>query len=232
MRADALLYPAPEGLYCPEGGFFVDPVRPVERALVTHGHSDHARPGHVNVLATRQTLDIMRLRYGDGFCASEQIANLGEELLINGVKVGDVKRVYTDGNGSFVSLFGRLSYGAAVGYLNLNGESWFYRNDYRYSTHTAELDFQAMYLGRLARKLGYYFNAGPSLGKIDYELDGREGRNDASGSLPIYGLRLHAGMVFELRRFELAWETGLQTFNYGMTPSLGVRACFKTDWRR
>jgi hypothetical protein len=39
-------------------------------------------------------------------------------------------------------------------------------------------------------------------------------------------------MVFELQRFELAWETGLQAFNYGMTPSLGVRACFKTDWRR
>ncbi|MEK1863352.1 MAG: DNA ligase-associated DEXH box helicase, partial [Rhizobium leguminosarum] len=87
MRPDALLYPAPEGLYCPEGGFYVDPVRPVEQALVTHGHSDHARPGHVNVLATRQTLDIMRLRYGDGFCASEQAAAFGEELLVNGVKV-------------------------------------------------------------------------------------------------------------------------------------------------
>ncbi|MBB2687405.1 ligase-associated DNA damage response exonuclease [Rhizobium sophoriradicis] len=87
MRADALLYPAPEGLYCPEGGFYVDPVRPVERALVTHGHSDHARPGHVNVLATRQTLDIMRLRYGEGFCASEQAVGFNEELLVNGVKV-------------------------------------------------------------------------------------------------------------------------------------------------
>ena len=87
MRPDALLYPAPEGLYCPEGGFYVDPVRPVERALITHGHSDHARPGHANVLATRQTLDIMQIRYGDGFCGSEQAAAFGEEILINGVKV-------------------------------------------------------------------------------------------------------------------------------------------------
>ncbi|MGO8639238.1 DNA ligase-associated DEXH box helicase, partial [Rhizobium ruizarguesonis] len=44
------------------------------------------RPGHVNGLATRQTLDIMRLRYCYGFCASEQAAVFGEELVVNGVK--------------------------------------------------------------------------------------------------------------------------------------------------
>ncbi len=38
--------PGPEGLYCPPGDFFIDPVRAVDRALITHGHSDHARPGH------------------------------------------------------------------------------------------------------------------------------------------------------------------------------------------
>ena len=65
MRPEKLLYPAPEGLFCPAGGFHVDPVRPVARALITHGHSDHARSGHGAVMATRQTLDIMRLRYGE-----------------------------------------------------------------------------------------------------------------------------------------------------------------------
>jgi len=88
MRPDQLLYPAPEGLYCPLGGFHVDPVRPVERALITHGHSDHARAGHAHVLATRQTLDIMRLRYGDGFAGSEQAVAFGETLDLNGVRVG------------------------------------------------------------------------------------------------------------------------------------------------
>lgn len=82
-----MLYPAPEGLYCPEGGFYVDPVRPVEWALITHGHSDHARPGHVHVLATRQTLDIMRLRYGDGFCATEQAIGFSEDVVMNGVTI-------------------------------------------------------------------------------------------------------------------------------------------------
>ena len=87
MRPDQLLYPAPEGLYCPLGGFHIDPVRPVERALVTHGHSDHARSGHTHVMATRQTLDIMRLRYGDDFAGSEQAVAFGEIVAINGVRV-------------------------------------------------------------------------------------------------------------------------------------------------
>ncbi len=86
MTPDALLHPRPEGLYCPAGDFYIDPVRPVARALITHGHADHARAGHGKVLATRQTLDIMALRYGDGFCASQQAAEAGS-LDVNGVAV-------------------------------------------------------------------------------------------------------------------------------------------------
>ena len=87
MRPSELLCPRPEGLYCPPGDFFIDPVRPVARALVTHGHSDHARAGHRSVLATRQTLDIMALRYGDGFAGSTQAAGFGETIDLNGVAV-------------------------------------------------------------------------------------------------------------------------------------------------
>jgi putative mRNA 3-end processing factor len=87
IRPSQLLLPRPEGLYCPPGDFFVDPVRPVGRALITHGHSDHARPGHGTVLATRETLDIMALRLGENFCASRQIARLGEPIIVNGVRV-------------------------------------------------------------------------------------------------------------------------------------------------
>lgn len=85
MKPESLLYPTPAGLYCPAGDFYVDPVRPVERALITHGHSDHARPGHAKVLATRQTLDIMRIRCGADFCGSEQAVAFGESLSLNGV---------------------------------------------------------------------------------------------------------------------------------------------------
>ena len=74
MAKPPLLIPRPEGLYCPGGDFYIDPLRPVPRALITHGHSDHARPGHGSVLATRQTLDIMAIRYGEDFCTSRQAA--------------------------------------------------------------------------------------------------------------------------------------------------------------
>ena len=46
----------PEGLWCEPANLFIDPVRPVDRAVVTHAHADHARPGHGSVLATRETL--------------------------------------------------------------------------------------------------------------------------------------------------------------------------------
>ena len=87
MQPSDLLHPRPEGLYCPKGEFFIDPVRPVARALITHGHSDHARSGHAHVLATRQTLDIMALRYGADFAGSTQEAPYGETLDVNGVTV-------------------------------------------------------------------------------------------------------------------------------------------------
>ena len=77
MRAADLLVPRPEGLFSPAGGFHVDPTRPVERALVTHAHSDHATRGHGAVLATRETLDIMAIRLGDDFAGRTETAAYG-----------------------------------------------------------------------------------------------------------------------------------------------------------
>lgn len=87
MRARDLLCPKPGGLYCPPGDFFIDPVRPVGRALITHGHSDHARAGHDHVLATQQTLDIMALRYGEDHADATQPIAYGETVSVNGVSV-------------------------------------------------------------------------------------------------------------------------------------------------
>jgi putative mRNA 3-end processing factor len=75
MRAEDILYPTETGLYCAPGDFYIDPPRPVPRALVTHGHADHARPNHGAVMATRQTLDIMAIRYGTDFTVHRQIAH-------------------------------------------------------------------------------------------------------------------------------------------------------------
>ncbi|WP_026606479.1 ligase-associated DNA damage response exonuclease [Methylocapsa acidiphila] len=85
--AAALVALTPIGLYCPGGNFYIDPLRPVPRALITHGHSDHARPGHGSVLATRETLAIMGLRCGQDFAGAVQIAALGEKLKISDVEV-------------------------------------------------------------------------------------------------------------------------------------------------
>ncbi|MCG8443892.1 MAG: ligase-associated DNA damage response exonuclease [Caulobacterales bacterium] len=87
MRPDELLRPTPAGLYCPPGDFYIDPVRPVERAVITHGHADHARAGHQAVLATPETIAIMAARYGEAFCARRQPAAYGEDTQINGVSV-------------------------------------------------------------------------------------------------------------------------------------------------
>lgn len=85
MRPSELLIPTPAGLWCPLADVHIDPVRPVARALITHGHSDHARSGHEAVLATRETLAIMALRYGEGFTDSRQEAAPGEEIRIGEV---------------------------------------------------------------------------------------------------------------------------------------------------
>jgi putative mRNA 3-end processing factor len=87
MRPQDILMPVPAGLCCKPGGFHIDPVRPVERAVITHGHSDHARPGHGAVLATQETLDMMRLRYGDNFARSTQAVRYGEEITLGDVKI-------------------------------------------------------------------------------------------------------------------------------------------------
>ncbi len=82
-----LLRNTPEGLYCPPGDFHIDPVRPVPHAVITHGHSDHARGGHGSVLATPETLAIMAARHGEGFAGGSQAARYGEKVSRGGVGV-------------------------------------------------------------------------------------------------------------------------------------------------
>jgi putative mRNA 3-end processing factor len=63
--ADDLIVQRPEGLYCPPGDFFVDPWRPVDRAVITHAHADHARRGHRHYLAAAPAEGVLRARLGD-----------------------------------------------------------------------------------------------------------------------------------------------------------------------
>ncbi|CAO3414669.1 mRNA 3-end processing factor [Azospirillum doebereinerae] len=77
----------PEGLYVEPGGFHIDPVRGVERAVITHGHSDHARPGNQLVFATPGTLAIMAQRMGEAAAVTTRPLNYGETIRIGDVTV-------------------------------------------------------------------------------------------------------------------------------------------------
>ncbi|MBR2658182.1 MAG: ligase-associated DNA damage response exonuclease [Loktanella sp.] len=81
--ADVLTF-TDRGIYCPAGDFYIDPWRPVPRALITHAHSDHARWGMDSYLATPNTAAVMRHRLGD---ISLQTINYGAEQQIGGATV-------------------------------------------------------------------------------------------------------------------------------------------------
>jgi len=80
-----LLTLAPEGLHCPAGGFFIDPWRPVERALITHAHGDHARPGSVAYLGSEAGRTVLAARLPPD--ATLQTVRYGEHLRIGEVDV-------------------------------------------------------------------------------------------------------------------------------------------------
>ena len=70
----------PEGLYCEPGDFYIDPWLPVDRAVITHAHADHCRPGHAAYLAQRDALGLMRAR-------------LGDEAPLEGLAYGETRRL-------------------------------------------------------------------------------------------------------------------------------------------
>ncbi|MYG51171.1 MAG: ligase-associated DNA damage response exonuclease [Rhodospirillaceae bacterium] len=87
LRPEDWLKATERGLWCAPADLYIDPVRAVERAVVTHGHADHARPGNRRVLATPETLAIMRARYGDTAARQAQPLAYGESLDLGDVTI-------------------------------------------------------------------------------------------------------------------------------------------------
>jgi putative mRNA 3-end processing factor len=85
-QPETWLRATPSGLYCAVGDFFIDPTRPVDRAVITHGHGDHARPGNRHLLTTPETIAIMRQRYGDD-AGGSQASRYGEAVMVGSVRV-------------------------------------------------------------------------------------------------------------------------------------------------
>jgi putative mRNA 3-end processing factor len=114
------------GIYCEEGHFFIDPWRPVERAIITHGHADHARWGHQSYLCHTDSVEILRHR-------------LGATLSIKGIEYNDPLVI----NGVKVSLHpaGHLL-GSAQVRVEHKGEVWVASGDYKTDKDPIAVDFE------------------------------------------------------------------------------------------
>ena len=111
----ALLEHTPRGLYCAAGDFYVDPWRPVSRAVITHAHADHARPGHAAYLAAALSLGVLKSRLGTN--ANIDTVSYGELRNINGVTVSLHPAGHVLGSAQV-----RIEYG---------GEVWVVSGDYK-----------------------------------------------------------------------------------------------------
>ena len=102
------------GLYCPMGKFYIDPWKPVDRAVISHGHSDHASFGNKHYLCHHHTKPIIEYRLGDIRC---QAVEWNETIDINGVKVSLFPAGHVIGSSQI-----RIEY---------NGEVWVFSGDYK-----------------------------------------------------------------------------------------------------
>ena len=87
LGVESWLYPTERGLYCEPGNFYIDPARAVDRAIISHGHSDHARPGHGAVLASLETIEVMKVRMGPQSAGTFQTLGMGTAIDVGGVSV-------------------------------------------------------------------------------------------------------------------------------------------------
>ncbi len=85
MEGNGLIQLTKKGLYCQAGDFYVDPWQPVKRAVITHAHGDHARPGSENYLAVREGEHVLRTRLG--LEAKISLIPYGQGVNLNGVRV-------------------------------------------------------------------------------------------------------------------------------------------------
>ena len=81
-----------KGIYCPQADVYIDPHRRVENAIITHAHSDHARPGSSHYLAHKDSEAMLRMRLGEQI--SLRTVDYGETFTINGVKFLRIKMKY------------------------------------------------------------------------------------------------------------------------------------------
>jgi putative mRNA 3-end processing factor len=85
MAKRSLLEFTDRGIYCAQGMFYIDPWLPVDDAVITHAHSDHARPGNKRYLAHRLSEQVLRYRLGQDI--QLQTVEHGQTVMKNGVEI-------------------------------------------------------------------------------------------------------------------------------------------------
>lgn len=84
MASSPLIEFRPSGLYCPVADVSIDPWQPVDKAIITHAHADHARPGHKHYLSTHTSREVLKLRLGEHI--QLETKSYGEVFNIHGVR--------------------------------------------------------------------------------------------------------------------------------------------------
>lgn len=116
------------GIYCPAGDFYIDPWKPVKRAVITHAHSDHARWGNQYYLCENTSVPLLRLRLGNDI--QVQGVAYGESLFFNGVKVS----LHPAGH----------MIGAAQVRVEQDGEVWVVSGDYKLENDGLSVPFEPL----------------------------------------------------------------------------------------
>lgn len=115
MEKHDLVVLRPEGLYCPLGDFYIDPWRPVDKAVITHAHGDHAHYGNNSYLAAEPGLPLLRARLGEQ--AHIQTLPYGQSLTIGSTEISFHPAGHV--------------HGAAQIRINANGRIWVLTGDFR-----------------------------------------------------------------------------------------------------
>ena len=114
MRNHELIVLRREGMYCPLGGFYIDPILPVKNAVISHGHADHARNGHKKILCSNRSEKIIRHRV-----KFESIQSLNFR---KNIRIGDI----------YLTMYPASHVlGAAQILLETKGRRWLYTGDFR-----------------------------------------------------------------------------------------------------
>jgi putative mRNA 3-end processing factor len=171
------LYPTKKGLYCEAGDFYIDPASAVNRAIITHGHSDHARPGHDAVLATPETIAVMKVRLGEDSASSFEPLKLGTPQCIGGVDV----RLAPAGH----------ILGSAQVVLEHNGQRAVVSGDYKRQTDPTCEPFELVPCDLFVTEATFalpVFRHEPAAGEVKRLLASLERNPERSHLIGVYGL--------------------------------------------